>query len=100
MFVANAQENCSRRRHRLVALDRSGRGYHYSHGIGEKCMMNEADHGIQNPATVQGKVTANKEKRRQIGCACSKEVMLFIRRRAVQTTAYNTSSRWEIQSEI
>jgi hypothetical protein len=94
MFVANAQENCSRR-YGFVALDQSGRGYHRSHG-----KVHDDNHGIQNPATLQGKVTANKEKHRQIGCACSKEVMLFIRRRAVQTTAYNTSSRWEFQSEI
>jgi hypothetical protein len=38
-------------------------------------MITEPITTFQNPATIQGKVTAKQEKRRQIGCACSKEVM-------------------------
>jgi len=34
------------------------------------------------------------------GCALGRRLWLLIRRRAVQTTAYNTSSRREFQSEI
>jgi uncharacterized membrane protein len=34
------------------------------------------------------------------GCALGKRLWLLIRRQAVQTTAYNTSSRREFQSEI
>ena len=96
----NAQENCSLRRHGFVALDQSSRGYHCSHGIGEKCMMTKPITALQNPATFQGKVPANKRSAARSGVLVAKRLWLLIRRRAVQTTAYNTSSRREFQSEI
>ena len=110
-------------------------------------MMTKPITALQNPATIQGKVTANRRSaaRSRIpnppganasaashsdpamvtekqdcegrpprehallggvglyhcGWVCSrKELWLLIRRQAVQTTAYNTSSRREFQSEI
>ena len=46
---------CSLRTHRRIAVDavtgslQSDRGYHCSHGIGEKMHDDEADHGITKP---------------------------------------------------
>jgi hypothetical protein len=99
MFAANAQENCGRR-HGFVALDQSGRGYHCSHGIGGKVHDDETDHGITKPCHHPGKVTANKRGVARSGVLVAKRLWVLIRPRAVQTTAYDTSSRREFQSEI
>ena len=59
-FVANAKQDCSRRRHGFVIPDQSGRGHHGSHRIGGKAHDDETDHGIRKILpTIQGKVTAN-----------------------------------------
>ena len=44
----------------VVAQDQTGRGYHCSHGMGKNCMMTKPITALQNPATIQGKVTASK----------------------------------------
>ena len=60
---------CSLRTHRRIAvdavtgflpLDQSDRGYHCSHGIGEKCMMTKPIRHYKTLTTIQGKVTANQ----------------------------------------
>ena len=147
---------CSLRTHRRIAVDavtgslpwiNPAAGITAATASGEKRMMTKPITALQNPATIQGKVTANKRSaaRSRIpnppganasaashsdpamvtenrtakvarlanmlfsaasaciiagGCARGKRLWLLIRRRAVQTTAYNTSSRQEFQSEI
>jgi hypothetical protein len=66
LFVANAQKNCSRCRHRFVALDQSGRGHHCSHGIGGKTHDDETDHGITKSCHHPGQGDREQKKCGQI----------------------------------
>ena len=48
----------------VVAQDQTGRGYHCSHGMGEKLHDDEADHGITKPCHHPGQGDREQEKRR------------------------------------
>jgi hypothetical protein len=75
LFVANAQKNCSRRRHGFVALDPAA-VITAATASGKKLHDDEADHAsLQNPATIQGKVTANKRSAARSGVLVAKRLL-------------------------
>ena len=65
-LVANAKQDCRRRRHGLVIPDQAGRGQYRSHRIDGKAHDDEADHGIREARNHPGQNDGEQYQRRKI----------------------------------
>ena len=65
-LIANAKQDCRRRRHGLVIPDQPGRGQYRSHRVGGNAHDDEADHGIREPRDHPGQGDGEQEKHRKI----------------------------------